>query len=167
MPSQPSWIQSVPEILEALEAPGAPPFLDRASVEKLFGVRRRQAIHLLGRVGGFQVGKTFVTSREAVIRFLREPARLGAARGERSRVERVGNALADARGDLHRRRIAIPARPDNAIVSLAGLPPGIRLESGRLTVEFGTPVELLEKLFALSQALTNDFETVERLLCNL
>jgi len=101
------------------------------------------------------------------VRFLRDPARQGEARNEKARFERLRNALGDACGGLHRRRIAIPARPDNAVVSLDGLPPGIRLESGRLTVEFGTPVELLEKLFALSQALTNDFETLERLLYNL
>jgi hypothetical protein len=60
MPNQPSWIESVPEILETLRAPGTPPFLDRPTVEVLFGVRRRQAIHLLRRFGGYQVGKTFL-----------------------------------------------------------------------------------------------------------
>jgi len=154
-------------MLRVLEAPGAPLFLDRAAIESLFGLRRRQAIHLLGRLGGYQAGKTFVVPREAVVRFLRDPARQAAARGEKARFERVRNALAGARGDLQRRRIAIPTGPENTITDLAGLPPGIRLESGRLTVEFGTAVELLEKLFALSQALTNDFETLERRLYNL
>ena len=33
---------------------------------------------------------------------------------------------------------------------------------GELAIQFQTPVELLEKLFALSQALTNDYPTFER-----
>ena len=32
---------------------------------RAFGVRRRQAIYLLGRFGGYQVGRTFVVPREA------------------------------------------------------------------------------------------------------
>lgn len=162
MPDQPSWIQEVPEILEILESPGAPPFLDRPAVERLFGVRRRQAIHLLGRFGGYQVGKTFLVPREAVIDFLRNPRRHVSAELEKDRFERVANALGQARQDLHQRRMPIPIPADTHSLEISGLPEGIRLETGRLTVHFDKPVELLQKLFALSQALANDFETFER-----
>ena len=47
-------------------------------------------------------------------------------------------------------------------LELSGLPAGIRLESSQLTVDFHNPMELLEKLFALSQALANDYEKFER-----
>src|SRR5215831_18019103 len=152
MPDQPTWIKSAPEILATLEAPGAPPFLDRPTVETLFGVRRRQAIHLLRRFGGYQVGKTFLAPREAVIRFLRAPERWSAADDEKGRFERVVNALGQARGELQQRRIPIPAEMKTLEMEFAGLPAGIRLESGQLVIQFARPVELLEKLFALSQS---------------
>ena len=163
MPDQPTWIESVPEILETLEAPGTPPFLDRPTVEVLFGVRRRQAIHLLRRFGGYQVGKTFLVPREAVVRFLRDPQRWSAAADEKGRFARVANALGEARSELQQRRMPIPAQKETLAMEFAGLPPGIRLEPGQLVIQFERPVELLEKLFALSQAFANDYETFERI----
>jgi hypothetical protein len=163
MPDQPTWIESVPKILETLEKPGAPPFLDRPAVEALFGVRRRQAIHLLRRFGGYQVGKTFLVPREAVVGYLREPGRWSAATDEKGRFERVASALGEARAELHQRRIPIPAQTETLEMEFAGLPPGIRLETGQLVIQFERPVELLEKLFALSQAFANDYQTFERI----
>ena len=160
MPNQPSWIEYVPEILATLEAPGAPPFLDRPTIEVFFGVRRRQAIHLLRRFGGYQVGKAFLVPRKAVIGFLRDPRRWRAATDEKGRFERVASALGEARSQLQQRRIPIPAQKQT--LEFASLPAGIRLEPAQLTIQFQTPVELLEKLFALSQALTNDYQTFER-----
>jgi hypothetical protein len=162
MPDQPSWIEHVPKILEVLECPGAPPFLDRPSVERLFGVRRRQAIQLLGRLGGYQVGKTFLVPREAVVDFLRAPKRRLASDLEKGRFERVANTLGQARQDLHQRRVPIAIPAETLRLEISGLPEGIHLETGQLTVCFDKPIDLLQKLFALSQALANDFETFER-----
>jgi len=162
MPDQPSWIEHIPKILHTLESPGAPPFLDRPAVESLFGIRRRQAILLLRRFGGYQVGKTLLVPREAVVGFLRDPRRKTAADVEKGRFERVSNALGAAQRGLHQRRIAIPVSPQASSPEIAGLPEGIRLEPGCLTVHFEKPLELLQKLFSLSQTLAHDFETFER-----
>jgi hypothetical protein len=162
MPDQPSWIGLVPQILKELEAPGNPPFLDRPAVEVLFGVRRRQAIELLRRFGGYQIGKTFLVPREAVVRFLRDAERWPAVAGEKGRFERVLSALGEARRELDQRRIPIPRVAERQWGEISGLPPGIRLEPGQLTVQFAEPVELLEKLFTLSQILTNNYEAFER-----
>jgi len=163
MPDQPTWIEYVPEILETLTAPGAPPFLDRPTVEVLFGVRRRQAIHLLRRFGGYKVGKAFLVPREAVVRFLRDPRLWSAASGEQGRFERVASALGQARSELRQRRISIPAQAETWGREFSGLPDGIRWETGQLIIRFEQPLELLEKLFSLSQALANDYESFERL----
>jgi hypothetical protein len=162
MPDQPSWIERVPKILDFLESAAAPPFLDRSAVETLFGVRRRQAIHLLRRFGGYQVGKTFLVPREPVIAFLRDPGRRTAAEIETGRFERVVNTLAQSRQELYQRRIPIPASQETLRIDISGLPDGIRLAPGELNVHFEEPIELLQKLFALSQALANDFATFER-----
>ena len=162
MPDQPSWIERVPKILDFLESAAATPFLDRPAIESLFGVRRRQAIQLLHRFGGYQVGKTFLVPREAVIRFLRDPHLRSAAEVETGRFERISAALGQARQDLDRRRIAIPVQPETLRLEISGLPDGIRLEPTQLTVRFEQPMELLQRLFALSQALANDYDSFER-----
>ena len=42
------------------------------------------------------------------------------------------------------------------------LPVGVRLEPGRITVEFNEPQQGLEKLLALAMAISNDFDLFER-----
>jgi hypothetical protein len=42
------------------------------------------------------------------------------------------------------------------------LPAGVRLEPGRITVEFDAPQEGLEKLLALAMAISNDFDLFDR-----
>jgi hypothetical protein len=161
MPDQPSWIESIPQILEQLESPDAPPFLDRPAVERLFGLRRRQAIALLRQFGGFLAGKAFLAPREAVVAFLRATRREAALADDRARFERLSVALGQARRDSGQRRIVIPA-PAASTMEISGLPDGVRLESSQLTIQFQRPDELLQKLFALAQALAHDYQTFEQ-----
>ena len=58
MPNKPSWLLRVNEILEDLGGAemAAHPFLTRGAVEKLFGLKRRQAIELMHSVGGYSFG---------------------------------------------------------------------------------------------------------------
>ena len=93
---------------------------------------------------------------------MREPQRWSAAADEKGRFERVASALGQARTELQQRRIPIPAQMQTLQMEFAGLPSGIRLEPSQPVIQFERPVELLEKLFALSQALTNDYESFER-----
>ena len=155
VPDKPTWLTRVPGILQFLESPQAPPFLDRPAMELLFGLRRRQSIDLMRRMGGYQVGKTFLVDRQALLRFLTAPQQQAASEQSVARKQKVVASLGEARQMLASRRIPIPA---TAASSVAGLPPGIQLDPGRLTVIFEQPVELLQKLFALSQALTRDYE---------
>jgi hypothetical protein len=73
MPATASWLQRIPEILDML-APWPPPVVDRASCEKLFGVRRRRAIDLLRYFGGYTSGNTVLIDRAQLIACLEEIA---------------------------------------------------------------------------------------------
>ena len=57
MPAKPVWLLRVPEIIEEVRCLEAP-VVDRAMLEPMFSVRRRQAIDLMQRVGGYQCGRT-------------------------------------------------------------------------------------------------------------
>ena len=161
MPDQPSWIDRLPEITRSLQAPDAPPFLDRSAIERLFGLRRRQSIALMRRLGGYQVGKTFLVDRQALVTFLEDPLRRQAADLEARRFRSVGELLARTREERHFRRISIPATRPVFHIDFAGLPAGIDIGQRELSIRFEHPQDLLEKLFALSQALANDYETFE------
>ena len=66
MPARPSWLLHIPEILEQLELFKVP-VVDRAIIEMVFGLGRRQAIELLHRFGGYQAGRTFLIDRRLLI----------------------------------------------------------------------------------------------------
>ena len=59
MPNKPSWLLRVNDILADLSRPELTslPFLSRAAIETLFGLKRRQAIQIMHAIGGFQIGK--------------------------------------------------------------------------------------------------------------
>lgn len=161
MPDQPSWINRLPEITRTLQTPDAPPFLDRPAIERLFGLRRRQSITLMRRLGGYQVGKTFLVDRQVLLTFLEEPVRRGTADHEARRFRSVAERLGQAREERHLRRISIPTTRPIFPIDFGGLPTGIDIGQHELTVRFEHPHDLLEKLFALSQALANGYESFE------
>jgi hypothetical protein len=104
-----------------------------------------------------------LAAREPFLRRLEQIAAGEEARGEVQRRQQVARTLAQ----LRRERIEQPQLPVEAPIVIvnqdwASLPAGVRLEPGRLTVEFEQPQEALEKLLALAMALSNDFEEFER-----
>lgn len=158
MPDQPSWLQRVPDILNKLSASDAPTVFDRAAVEVLFGLRRRQAIRLLSQCGGYQAGRTFLVPREALLEYLN-------TRIDSERVSFAVRRKTRILDDLNKSRrlssgqVIIGTRhPERG----AFLPHGVHLRPGLLEVRFDSPVQLLEKLFALAQAVSNDFDQFER-----
>ena len=49
-------------------------------------------------------------------------------------------------------------------VHLSGLPAGVSVEPGRIEVRFSGAKDAVGRLFALAQALTNDYERFEELV---
>ncbi len=157
MPAKPSWLLRIPDILDDLRALSTP-VVDRASFERLFGVRRRQSIELLHRFGGYQAGKTFLADRRELINELERIASSGEFNQERKRHERLAEKLQEMRRLQSARRVAIPVPETVSASRLKNLPAGMRIRPGRLEVDFSGPEDLLAKLYALSQAVMNDYE---------
>jgi len=160
MPREASWLERVPAIIEQLEAASLP-VLDRAAVEQLFGLGRRQAIRLMGSCGGYVSGRTGLVDRTRMLEFLRQMEADGAVEFAVVRKARIMEVLRQARRESQSRGIRIPVEPQIFEQQLESLPAGVSLEPGKLTVDFREPVELLEKLFALTQAMANDFHKLE------
>ncbi len=160
VPTHPSWLERVPTVVQKLQRSNAPPFLDRAAIEALFGVRRRQAIVLLHRWNGYQLGHALVASRESVLADLHKIRHAEIVAEQTNQKERVAAMLGEARLALTLPRIPLPVPAKLSAITFAGLPPGIRLERHRLTVDFPSAQDLVEKLFTLAQAFANDYESL-------
>ncbi len=156
-----TWLLRLTEIQAAIEAMQAP-LLDRASLELAFGVRRRRAIELMHRFGGYQAGKTFLVDRTSLLRQLKAIEQGAEFQQERTRRRNLAE-------ELDRTRLALPGKAVRieapAVVfdrHLADLP-RVLLRRGELRIEFAGAEDLLRQLLELAMAIQNDFERFEEI----
>jgi len=157
MPAKALWLLQIPEIVSLLESFDVP-VVDRAMIEHLFGLRRRRAIELLHRFGGYQAGRTFLVDRRLLIEHLRCLADGEELQRESRRRERLVQTVEQLRRQQAAARVKIAVTPDVFSRKLADLLPGVALEAGHLHIAFSGTEDLLGKLFELSQAASNDFD---------
>ncbi len=163
MPPIPQWFQRLPEIVEELSALEAP-VVDRATLEQVFGLSRRATINLMHRFGGYQAGKTFLVDRQPLIERLRSIVKGEDYDYEQKRKERLVEILAKLRRQRAGAQVSIPVEPDVFSRKLADLPEGVSLEPGELRITFTGAEDLLQKLFELGQAISNDFEQFRKVV---
>jgi hypothetical protein len=161
MPAKAQWLLRVPEILEELSVLDVP-VVDRAVCERLFRLRRRRTIDLLRRFGGYQSGRTFLVDRPKLVAQLEQIRDSPDFKMERQRKDRLQDRLEAIRRLQAGARVAIPVEPEILSQRLPDLPVGVGLSPGALHIQFQSPEELLEKLFALAQAIANDYEAFEK-----
>jgi len=162
MPDHPLWLERVPAVLDFLAGPGAPDLLGRGSIEALLGVRRRRAILILHACKASRRGRELLATRKAFAAFLQSQDHEAALRQERERQQQVAEALGRARREWAVPRISLPRQ--RPALTLAGLPPGIHLTHGNLSVDFTGAQDLVEKLFTVAQAFADDYESLEAAL---
>jgi hypothetical protein len=163
MSAKAEWLLRLPEIRAELEHLYVP-VVDRAGIERLFRLRRRRAIELMHQFGGYQTGRTFLVDRARLLEALQALESQEDYGAEKRRRERLGDVVEASREHLISMRVRIPVRATAARASLDRLAPGVLLLPGVLSIEFQRPIELLEKLYWLSQAIAHDFEKFEGLL---
>jgi hypothetical protein len=157
VPAKPRWLLHIPGIVAELRALEAP-VVDRATFERLFGVRRRRAITLMQSFGGYVSGSAVLLDREALI------ARLTAMQAdpevdrEVRRKQRLSARLDSLRRHRSAAQVLIRVPEDAPSRRLRDLPQGIALGPGRLTIDFEGAEQLLTKLYEFSQAIANDYD---------
>jgi len=162
MPDHPFWLERVPAVLDFLAGPDAPDTLDRGAIETLLGVRRRRAILILHACKASRRGRELLAARKAFVAFLKSQSHEAALSRERERQQQVAEALGQARRELAVPRIPLPRQ--RPTLTLAGLPEGIHLTHGNLSVDFTGAQDLVEKLFTVAQAFADDYESLEAAL---
>lgn len=130
MPGKSRWLLQIPSIIDQLTALDVP-VLDRAACERIFGVKRRRAIDLMQRFGGYQAGNTILIDRQDLIRQLQSMADDPDVERERRRKQRLSEQLVKL--EKHRRAAAvrIPVGPEALSCTVADLPGGVRFEPGK------------------------------------
>ena len=159
MPAKPRWLLAIPDAIQQLEALDQD-LLTRRDLERLFGVSKVRAVALMTTFGAGRTGHLLTLPRAALLRQLRRPRTRAAVRDEATRRDRVVTELRQAR--LIGIRAAVPSEALEA--RLAGLPAGVSVEPGRIEVRFRGAKDAVGRLFALAQALTNDYERFEALV---
>ena len=110
--------------------------------------------------GAELTGNQRTLPRTQLLRQLRKHRARAAFRGEATRRDRVVTAIRQAR--LTGIRVTLPAETLDA--KLASLPEGVSVSRDRIEVRFSGAQDAVGRLFALAQALTNDYEQFEALV---
>ena len=159
MPARPRWLLALPDAIAQLEQLDRP-LLTRRDLEQLFGVSRARAATLMRAFGADLTGSIRTLPRPALLRQLRRLQQSGTVRDEAARCDRVWTALRQAR----RTGIRVPVPADALDGRLASLPAGVSVSRDRIEVRVTSAYDAVAKLFALAQALTNDYDRFETLI---
>ena len=159
MPARPRWLLAIPDAIRQLDALDRE-LLTRRDIERLFGVSKVRAAQLMATFGAGRTGHILTLPRAELLRQLRRHRKRAAFRGEEARRDRVVTEIRKAR--LTGIRVAVPVEALEA--RLPGLPAGVSVEPGRIEVRFSGAKDAVGRLFALAQALTNDYERFEELV---
>ena len=159
VPAKPRWLLSIPDAISQLEQLDRT-LLTRRDVERLFGVSKARAATLMQTFGAELVGNQRTLPRTKLLQQLKKHRGRAAFRGEEERRSRLVAELQQAR--LTGVRFKVPAETMSA--KLANLPAGVSVARGRIEVRFDGAENALERLFALAQALGNDYVRFEELV---
>src|SRR3954447_4229985 len=155
MPDHPSYIHKLAAILAEARTPKPIPFFRRRDLEALFGLKKRQAVHLMHRIGAIRVSRELAVEQRALVRWLEQKIAHPSVVAERQRHERVIDRIVELKAETAARavKIVLPER-----TTMAEFPEGVSLQPGLLTVSFADEQQLLERLFLLARVLATQPE---------
>jgi hypothetical protein len=162
MPATPRWHADLGKIRASVAQMEAP-FLDRRAIEKLFGLRARQANKLMHEFDGYRVGPSALVSRAHLLLKLDQLGpRGGVAPGSREagvRQARIRKArVVEELDALRARSRPRPVAPPPPRLPGSALPEGAHLEApDKLRITFVSPEDLLGRILGLAQAAAGDF----------
>jgi hypothetical protein len=150
MPAHPSYIQKLAGILAEARTPKPIPFFRRRDIEALFGLKKRQAVHLMHRIGAIRVSRELAVDRRDLIAWLEQMLEDPSVAMEQRRHERVIDRIVELKAETAARAVKIVLPDPKPSVEL---PDGVSLQPGLLTISFENDQQLLERLFLLARVL--------------
>jgi len=150
MPDKPTYIHKLTEILVEARAPKPIPFFRRQDIEALFGLKKRQAVNLMHRIGAIRVSRELAVDKRDLIAWLEQRIADPSVAIEQRRHERVIDRIVELRAETAARAVRIVLPDPKPSVEL---PDGVSLQPGLLTISFVNDQELLQQLFLLARVL--------------
>lgn len=160
MPDNPSYIHKLAGILAVARTPKPIPFFRRRDIEALFGLKKRQAVNLMHRIGAIRVSRELAVDKRDLIRWLEQRMEDPSVAAEWRRHDRVVDRIVELKAETAARAIKIVLPDPKPSVEL---PEGVSLQSGLLTVSFENEQELLERLFLLARVLATQPQVLNAL----
>ncbi len=162
MPDKPFWCGRLEQISRELGSL-PDPWVDRATLQRAMGIGSRRAQQIMAPCVTRQIGRSGLARREAILEHLRRLSAGEQRHYERRRQQRLAEYLEGLRqAYLTQPRVLVEAPASVLGQKLEGLPAGVTLAAGQITVGFQTATEALEKLLALAMAIGNDRERFEQ-----
>ena len=162
MPAKKTWLLRLGDIHDELAVLKAP-VIDRAMFELIFCVRRRRALQLMHDCGGWQAGQAFLVDRLGLLQRIEQLQSSPESAMEHRRRERLKETLEEARRHRAGAHVVLPLASHASQCTMLRLPAGVRLQPGRLEVDFAQPEELLARLYEFAQAAATDFDEFRRM----
>jgi hypothetical protein len=167
MPAKPAYFHRVADAIENLKSMDCD-WVDRRMVEELLGVSKTVAWRVLRRCGGEEgPGNALMCPRERLIAALEQLQATGEVEREVRRRDRVSGYL-DRLAEFGRTKRTQVATAQQAVELLSSrfgaLPAGVEFTPRRLTVEFASPEEFLQRIGAIIFTLQNDYDSVRQFI---
>jgi len=163
MPAKPIWYTSLAETVAALQSADVA-MVDSRMLASLLRIGLRRAQQILAPVVTERLGLNGLAPKEAVLERLRQMAAGEDALYEQRRRARLAGKLEKFCRDRRTQPVLLVEAPTSITgQTIDGLPPAIRIQPGKLEVEFISVSEALEHLLSLAMAIGNDPDRFERL----
>jgi hypothetical protein len=163
MPAIPSYFHRLGDACEVLGRLDCD-WIDRSTLEEVMGVSKTVAWRILRRCGAVDgPGNTLICRRDELVAALRRVQETGQFERENRRRERLSGyleRLAEV-GRTRRTKVATEEKAMDLInTRFERLPAGITLTPTRLSIDFSSPEEFLQRVGSVIFALQNDYEAV-------
>ena len=158
---KPHWLGSVNEFILPQLNDLKVDYVDRQTIQLIFGVSRSEAHRILRNPDTLELSGRLLVRKDTLIQWIHAFFQSDAAQCEIRRVERIDEMLKTIRRNAAGSRIRVPAAADVRSRLLRDLPGGIELHPGELRGSFFGAEDLAAKLFELSQAMANDWRNFE------
>jgi len=160
VPEQPSYIHKLEGILAEARKPKPIPFFRRRDIESLFGLRKRQTVNLMHRIGAVRVSRELAVEQRDLVRWLEQMVEDPSVAAEWRRHQRVIGRIIDLKAETAARAVKIVLPDPERSVEL---PDGVSLRPGLLTISFNSEQQLLERLFLLARVLASQTDVLSGL----
>src|SRR5690349_4275119 len=107
MPGYPSYIHKLEGILVDARSSKPIPFFRRRDIEALFGLKKRQAVNLMHRIGAVRVSSELAVAQRDLVRWLERMAADPSVAVEQRRHESVIERIVELKAETAARAIKI------------------------------------------------------------